>query len=60
MIKTWVCILFYVGWGGSYSPTLATVDNLARLEDCQRVGKVWVKASQNGGSYHCVEVLKTK
>lgn len=60
MVKVWICILFYVSMGGSYSPAIAPVDNLARVEDCRRVGESWRKASHQYGSYRCVEVYKVK
>lgn len=60
MVKAWICILFYAIPGGSYGPTSSTVDNLARVEDCNRVGVAWRKATQFYGSYRCVEVYKVK
>jgi hypothetical protein len=60
MIKAWVCILYYASMGGSYSPTVTAVDNLASVSDCHRVGRSWEKASQMVGSYRCVEVVKAK
>lgn len=66
MVKVWICIVFYSSMGGSYGPAVATVDNLARVEDCHRVGKSWKSINTwagdrvNAFSYRCVEVLKVK
>ena len=60
MAKVWICILYFYHPGSSYGPAATIVQNLARVEDCHRVGKSWKNATENWGSYRCIEVLKAK
>lgn len=60
MVKVWICILLYYQSASSYGPAATVVDNLARVEDCHRVGKNWRNATDQYGTYRCIEVLKAK
>ena len=62
MIKVWVCILMTLadGTGSSYSPASTVVDNVARVQDCHRLGKIWKEAMGVYATYRCVEVYKAK
>lgn len=61
MLKVWVCLLFYdaIGTGTSYSPAYASVPEIARYEDCNRIGTIFVRHNEYA-KFKCVQYYKVK
>jgi hypothetical protein len=58
MNTVWICLLIFSSAGSSYGPAVAVVDNLATVQDCRRVGQIWLGINGYGNKYRCIQVRK--
>jgi hypothetical protein len=63
MNTAWVLILAF--WPGSNAGTAITIENLASLDECNRVAKIAIEWNQGSGptnwvrkEYKCIEVIR--
>lgn len=63
MFKAWICIIIIATGAGSHVTTSSNiVADIARREDCHRVGRGAVEAAKRvdaGATYQCVEMYHT-